>query len=103
MNDCRPFAPVTDLPDWDPRVGWDEAEEGGPAPDCGHGLWLTASRWAPEHGTPDENGYVKPPNGSRCVGCGQLLKPAYPELIARVVCGEAEHYHCDHCASYLED
>lgn len=51
---------------------------------------------------PDRNGYVKPPSGSRCVGCGQTLAP-YPELIAQVVCTEDEHYHCGTCAAFLED
>lgn len=91
-----------ELPPWDPRVGWDEAEEGRPAPDCAAGLWLEASRRRPEHGTPDKNGYLKPPTGTRCVGCGENLPP-YPELIEIVHGSDGQHYHCAHCASYLED
>lgn len=101
-TDCRPFASLAELPDWDPRVDWDPVEEERPAPDCGHGLWLEASRWKPEHGEPDKNGYAKAPAGSRCVCCGQTLAP-YPDLIASVVCTDDEHYHCGTCAAFLED
>jgi hypothetical protein len=30
-------ADTADLPPWDPRAGWDEVEEGRPAPDCAPG------------------------------------------------------------------
>jgi hypothetical protein len=90
------------LPPWDPRVDWDEAEEGRPAPDCVAGLWLEASRWRPEHGQPDDHGWVTAPAGIRCVGCGQLLPP-YPMLIAPAFGSDGMHYHCDTCACYLDD
>ncbi|MDG4796192.1 hypothetical protein [Micromonospora sp. WMMD1082] len=90
------------LPDWDPRVGWDEAEEGRPAPDCAAGLWLAASLWKPEHGQPDHNGWVKPPSGTRCVGCGQELSP-YPQMLAPAYGSDGQHYTCDNCACYLDD
>ncbi len=99
---CRPGALLDDLPDWDPRKFWDPVEEERPAPDCGHGLWLITSRWLPEHGEPDDSGYVKTPPGSRCVGCATELAP-YPELVAPVVCDDNPHYHCGNCAAFLED
>ena len=94
---------ATALPDWDPCVGWDEAEEGRPAPDCAAGLWLAASLWKPEHGRPDGNGYLKPPPGIRCVGCATELSPVYAELIAPAYGSDGQHYHCAHCACYLDD
>jgi hypothetical protein len=90
------------LPPWDPRVGWDEAEEGRPAPDCPQGLWLEASRWRPEHGQPDQHGYVVAPACVRCVGCGQDLPP-YRELIGPVFGSDGLHFQCGSCACYLDE
>jgi hypothetical protein len=92
----------TELAPWDPRVGWEEAEEGRPAPDCAHGLWLAASRWGPEHGALNESGYCIPPKGARCVGCAQEVD-TYPELTEHVFGSDDLHYHCGNCAAFLED
>lgn len=99
---CRPGVPIADLPDWDPRKHWDAAEEEQPAPDCGHGLWRGDSAWDATDGQPDDNGYLIPPIGTRCVGCGQALT-AVPELIAPIACTDGLHYHCGTCAAFLED
>lgn len=98
-------APTAGLPAWDPRVGWDEQAEGRPAPDCAHGSWNEASRWNPMHGQPDDSGYLVPPPGTRCLGCGTELAP-HKELLDHGCggCGDdAWHYHCGNCAAYLDD
>jgi hypothetical protein len=92
--------PTAALPDWDPRVGWDDPDR--PPPDCAHGLWLEASRWRPEHGALDASGYCVPPAGTRCVGCAEELA-RYPELTERVRGSDGRHYHCGNCAAYLAE
>jgi hypothetical protein len=94
---------ISDLPPWDPRVGWDETVEGRPAPDSPQGLWLDVSRWRPEYGQPDEYGYVPVAAGIRCVGCARELWPPYEEMVAPVFGSDDLHFHCAHCACYLDD
>ncbi|MFI1995710.1 hypothetical protein [Actinoplanes sp. NPDC020271] len=78
------------------------SDDDRPAPDSPSGLWLTTSRWLPDHGGLDEDGYAVPPTGSRCVGCGVALSSVC-ELVAAVHGSDGLHYHCGTCATYLEE
>jgi hypothetical protein len=87
---------------------WDDTQE----PDLQRQrVWSEQSLWHPDHGQPDESGYVRAqlPVGVVCVGCGQFLDgtAVAGDTITNTVLYRhgvevTRHYVCDSCHCYLD-